>query len=61
MCHAQKVQLRELFHEQEGRRDCLVRIANKLPGGFGKSQIRTHLRKLGLQPTKKKGASGQVG
>lgn len=58
-CHAQKSQLRDLFDRHVGKRDCLARIAEELPGGFGKSQVCSHLRKLGLQ-LRKRGPARQV-
>lgn len=52
----QKALLRELFHKHKDRKKgCLGRIAEEFPGGFGKSQISSHLRKMGLQLRKKGG------
>ncbi|BDA45591.1 Topoisomerase 1-associated factor 1 at N-terminal half [Coccomyxa sp. Obi] len=45
----QKSELQRLFHAHKGKRDCLATIAAEFPGQLSKGQIRSQLRRLGLQ------------
>lgn len=41
--------MRKLYSKHRKQRGYLQLIANEMPGAFKKSQIVTHLRKLGLK------------
>ncbi|EIE20339.1 hypothetical protein COCSUDRAFT_58046 [Coccomyxa subellipsoidea C-169] len=56
----QKGELQRLFHAHKGKRDSLAKIAAELPGQLSKGQIRTQLRRLGLQ-LKQSGAGQEQG
>ena len=45
----QEAELRKLYGAHKKERGYLRTIANKMPGCFTKSRIKTHLRKLGLK------------
>ena len=45
----QEKQMRKLYKEHRKQRSYLQIIAEKMEGNFKKSQIGTHLRKLGLK------------
>ncbi len=55
----QKSELQRLFHAHKGTRDCLARIAAEYSGQLSKGQIRSQLRRLGLQ-LKQPGEKEQV-
>lgn len=48
----QEARLRELYEEYGGKRGSLLLITERMPGAFTKSQISTHLRRLGLRKRK---------
>ena len=45
----QEEQMRHLYSKHKRQRGYLQLIADDMPGAFKKSQIKTHLRKLGLK------------
>ena len=45
----QKSELQRLFHAHKGKRDCVATIVAEFPGRLSKAQIRSQLRRLGLQ------------
>ena len=45
----QKSELQRLFHAHKGKRDCMAKIVEEFPGQMSKGQIRSQLRRLGLQ------------
>jgi hypothetical protein len=45
----QEKQMRKLYKEHRKERSYLQTIAEKMDGNFKKSQIGTHLRKVGLK------------
>jgi len=42
-------ELREVFEEVNGKKDCLQRCVTAMPGAFKKSQISRQLKVLGLK------------